>query len=158
MLRGASWNNNDRDNLLSSSRNNDQPCNRNDNIGFRCVFGASSPKARRTPESGLRGAGRVLPLRPEPRCTSLTCVPAPQGQVHGEKTLLTAVTRNERATAALTAPELCAQKAGRSVLQQVPSTNMASQPRCAPMQATNCCDSGGRNAGFVIICLECDCV
>jgi formylglycine-generating enzyme required for sulfatase activity len=37
VLRGASWNNNDPDNLLSSYRNNKTPDNRNHNNGFRCV-------------------------------------------------------------------------------------------------------------------------
>jgi len=46
VLRGASWNNNNPDNLLSSNRNNNTPDNRNNNIGFRCVLvGDSSPKA-----------------------------------------------------------------------------------------------------------------
>jgi len=38
VLRGGSWNNNDRDNLLSSNRNNNPADNRNDNIGFRLVL------------------------------------------------------------------------------------------------------------------------
>ncbi len=37
VLRGGSWNNNNRDNLLSSYRNNNDPENRNDNNGFRVV-------------------------------------------------------------------------------------------------------------------------
>ncbi len=37
-LRGASWNNDDADNLLSSYRNNNTADNRNNNIGFRCVL------------------------------------------------------------------------------------------------------------------------
>ena len=63
VLRGASWNNNDPDNLLSSNRNNNDPGNRNNNIGFRCVLvgGESSPKA----DTGARLAG--LPSSPEPR-------------------------------------------------------------------------------------------
>ncbi len=46
VLRGGSWNNNDRDNLASSNRNNNTPDNRNNNNGFRCVVvvGRSSPK------------------------------------------------------------------------------------------------------------------
>ncbi|MGB9274426.1 MAG: SUMF1/EgtB/PvdO family nonheme iron enzyme [Terrimicrobiaceae bacterium] len=80
VLRGASWRGVDRVILLSSNRNRDLPGIRRDNLGYRCVVGASSPKAgrKRPRKSGLRGAGRLLPLRPEPRCTSLTCVPAPQ--------------------------------------------------------------------------------
>jgi len=42
VLRGASWNNNDRDNLSSSYRNNNNPGNRNNNNGFRCVVGSGS--------------------------------------------------------------------------------------------------------------------
>jgi hypothetical protein len=54
VLRGGSWNNNNRDNLLSSNRNNNDPDNRNENIGFRVVVEAgsgrkviSAPKDRR---------------------------------------------------------------------------------------------------------------
>ena len=55
VLRGASWLDVDRDRLLSSNRDRDLPGGRNDNIGFRCVVGASSPKAgRKTPEAGLQ--------------------------------------------------------------------------------------------------------
>jgi len=38
VLRGASWYNDNPGNLLSSYRNNNDPDNRNDNIGFRCVL------------------------------------------------------------------------------------------------------------------------
>jgi formylglycine-generating enzyme required for sulfatase activity len=41
VLRGGSWNNNNRENLLSSNRNYNDPDNRNDNIGFRCVVESS---------------------------------------------------------------------------------------------------------------------
>ncbi len=45
VLRGASWNNHDRGNLLSSNRNHNAPTNRNNNNGFRVVVaGASAPK------------------------------------------------------------------------------------------------------------------
>ena len=102
MLRGASWINNDRDNLLSSNRNNDHPGNRNDNNGFRCVVSVVSPKAgRKCPEPGLRDAGGVLPFQPVPRCISLTCVPAPEGPFLREKTRKAAVTRHMRATAVM---------------------------------------------------------
>ncbi len=52
MLRGGSWNNNARD-LRVSNRNRNEPGNRNNNIGFRCV----------------RDMGRVAQAisRPEPR-------------------------------------------------------------------------------------------
>jgi len=38
VLRGGSWNNNERGNLLSSNRNHNTPTNRNNNNGFRCVM------------------------------------------------------------------------------------------------------------------------
>jgi hypothetical protein len=44
VLRGASWNNNDPDNLLSSNRDNNTPGNRNNNIGFRCVLVSGSSR------------------------------------------------------------------------------------------------------------------
>ena len=45
VLRGASWNNNDRGNLLSSNRNHNTSGNRNNNNGFRVVMaGVSAPK------------------------------------------------------------------------------------------------------------------
>ncbi|MFN0080775.1 MAG: SUMF1/EgtB/PvdO family nonheme iron enzyme [Prosthecobacter sp.] len=45
VLRGGSWNNNDRGNLLSSNRNHNVPGNRNNNNGFRCVLVVSGGKA-----------------------------------------------------------------------------------------------------------------
>lgn len=36
VLRGGSFNNNER-NLRAANRNNNEPENRNNNIGFRCV-------------------------------------------------------------------------------------------------------------------------
>ena len=53
MLRGGSWNNN-ATNLRVSNRNNNEPAERNNNIGFRCV---------RDEERGRGlgpGTGRVL--------------------------------------------------------------------------------------------------
>jgi hypothetical protein len=41
VLRGGSWNNNDRANLLSSNRNHNTPGNRN-NSGFRVVVVVSA--------------------------------------------------------------------------------------------------------------------
>jgi formylglycine-generating enzyme required for sulfatase activity len=38
VLRGGSWNNNERGNLLSSNRNRNTPTNRSINHGFRCVL------------------------------------------------------------------------------------------------------------------------
>ena len=43
VLRGASWTDDDRDDLLSSDRHYVHPANRNGNYGFRCVVGSSSP-------------------------------------------------------------------------------------------------------------------
>jgi len=45
VLRGGSFNN-DHDNLRCANRNNNDPDNRNDNIGFRVVLvaGGSAPK------------------------------------------------------------------------------------------------------------------
>lgn len=44
VLRGASWNNNDPDNLVSSNRTNNTPDKRNINIGFRCVLAGASAR------------------------------------------------------------------------------------------------------------------
>ncbi len=64
VLRGASWNNNNPDHLLSSNRNNNTPDNRNNNVGFRCVLeGGSSPKAE--PVCAMPGGSS--PAEPEPR-------------------------------------------------------------------------------------------
>ena len=76
VLRGASFNNNDPDNLLSSNRNNNTPDNRNNNIGFRVVaaVGASSRKAlsRRIGEM----PDGPPPVRPEPRgCLTALATP-----------------------------------------------------------------------------------
>ena len=46
VLRGGSWNNNNRDNVLSSNRNNNDPDNRIENIGFRAVVEAGSGRKR----------------------------------------------------------------------------------------------------------------
>ncbi|MDI1337964.1 MAG: hypothetical protein PSU94_17420 [Lacunisphaera sp.] len=57
-LRGASFNNNERDNLASSNRNTND--NRNNNIGFRVVCAVGS--ARKVPEAApknWRDAGRA---------------------------------------------------------------------------------------------------
>ncbi|MGH7454269.1 MAG: SUMF1/EgtB/PvdO family nonheme iron enzyme [bacterium] len=41
VLRGGSWNNNP-DNLRCANRNRNNPTNRNDNVGFRCVQDAEA--------------------------------------------------------------------------------------------------------------------
>ena len=48
VLRGASWNSNDRNGLLSSHRFHDAPGRRDGNYGFRCVLApaTSAPQAR----------------------------------------------------------------------------------------------------------------
>ncbi len=75
VLRGGSWNNNDRDNLASSNRNNNTPDNRNNNNGFRCVVvvGGASPKSET--KTGPVGGGNFLP----PQCQEvrLTHTPGP---------------------------------------------------------------------------------
>jgi hypothetical protein len=69
VLRGASWINNDESNTRSSNRNNNEPMNRNNNIGFRCVLvvvggKAYQPNNRRDRRPGqkprLRGAKNSL--------------------------------------------------------------------------------------------------
>ena len=75
VLRGASWNNNNPDNLLSANRNNNTPDNRNNNNGFRCVLaGGSSPKAE---PSGVMRGGSGLPRQGQE--SSLTAAPVPVG-------------------------------------------------------------------------------
>ena len=74
VLRGGSWNNNPT-NLRCAYRNNNTPDNRNNNIGFRCVWVEdSSPKAA---YSGVMPGGLCLPGRGQE--SSLTAVPAPAG-------------------------------------------------------------------------------
>ncbi len=75
VLRGGSWNNN-ATNLRSAYRNNNTPDNRNNNIGFRCVWvGGGSPK---TEQIGVMLDGVDLPGRCQE--SSLTAVPAPVGE------------------------------------------------------------------------------
>lgn len=72
VLRGGSWLNNP-SNLRSAYRNNNTPDNRNNNIGFRCVWVEdSSPK---TEQDGVKPGGSGLPGRCQEY--SLTVVPAP---------------------------------------------------------------------------------
>ena len=76
VLRGASWNNNNPDNLLSSNRNYNTPDNRNNNVGFRCVMVVgSSPKAE---AACAMSGGSGLPGRSQE--SSLAAAPAPAGQ------------------------------------------------------------------------------
>jgi hypothetical protein len=62
VLRGASWNNNDRGNLLSSKRNHNAPTNRNNNNGFRSVVVMSARKAAMPDKSArCRAGGDAFP-------------------------------------------------------------------------------------------------
>ncbi|HOC70458.1 MAG TPA: SUMF1/EgtB/PvdO family nonheme iron enzyme [Candidatus Hydrogenedentes bacterium] len=70
VLRGGSWNNNNR-NLRSANRNRNNPDNRNNNNGFRVVV---FPASRKTPEPGFRSsqprtpkAARRIPASRGPR-------------------------------------------------------------------------------------------
>lgn len=45
VIRGGSWNNDAR-NLRSANRNNDEPSNRNNDLGFRLVSTKKKEKAR----------------------------------------------------------------------------------------------------------------
>ena len=75
MLRGGSWNNK-ATYLRSAYRNHNTPDNRNNNIGFRCVWvGGGSPK---TEHSGVMPGGADLPGRCQE--SSLTAAPAPVGE------------------------------------------------------------------------------
>jgi formylglycine-generating enzyme required for sulfatase activity len=61
VIRGGSWNNNAR-NCRSANRNNNDPTNRNNNLGFRVALAPAQPERRRTPRltrppSCLRDAG-----------------------------------------------------------------------------------------------------
>ncbi|MGH7831965.1 MAG: SUMF1/EgtB/PvdO family nonheme iron enzyme [Candidatus Binatia bacterium] len=49
MLRGGSWNNNNPDNLRAAYRNNNQPENRNNNIGLRFA----RPSQHSQPPTGI---------------------------------------------------------------------------------------------------------
>jgi hypothetical protein len=65
VLRGASWNNYDSRNLLSSNRNNNAPDNRNNNNGFRCVLvaGASAARWQQEKIGAMPGGQVVCPAR-----------------------------------------------------------------------------------------------
>ncbi|MGC9948510.1 MAG: SUMF1/EgtB/PvdO family nonheme iron enzyme [Bryobacteraceae bacterium] len=56
-MRGGSWNNNTR-NVRASNRNRNEPTNRNNNIGFRCVGDGEIGRSR-----GFQGSrGHTFPL------------------------------------------------------------------------------------------------
>ena len=74
VLRGASWNNNERVNLRSSYRNNDEPMKRNDNNGFRCVVAVAGGKA----PSGANNRRDVVPGQ-KPLTTRAKREPKPGG-------------------------------------------------------------------------------
>jgi len=84
VLRGASWNNDNPDNLRSSNRNNDHPGNRNNNYGFRVVWVGAS--ARKVLSRNGRKMGEVR--RGETPCAASAKKP-PNRPIHaplGEKT------------------------------------------------------------------------
>ncbi|MDB9384011.1 SUMF1/EgtB/PvdO family nonheme iron enzyme [Nodularia spumigena CS-584] len=56
-MRGGSWNNNPR-NCRSAYRNNNDPDNRNNNIGFRVVVSAASALLCQSRRMGMRRACR----------------------------------------------------------------------------------------------------
>jgi hypothetical protein len=81
VLRGGSWNNNDRGNLLSSNRNHNTPGNRNNNNGFRVVVvPGSAPKPAAT--LGVAPGGASSPVRAKkqtnPRSRALDKMPLPE--------------------------------------------------------------------------------
>jgi hypothetical protein len=55
VLRGGSWNNNAR-NARAAYRNNNQPDNANDNIGFRVVLLSAAHNSTARPVNPLAGA------------------------------------------------------------------------------------------------------
>ena len=56
MVRGGAFNNNDR-NLRAANRNDNNPDNRNNNIGFRVVVSRSSSPGWSAGSEGLAGRG-----------------------------------------------------------------------------------------------------
>ncbi|RAM51665.1 MAG: hypothetical protein C6Y22_10410 [Hapalosiphonaceae cyanobacterium JJU2] len=58
MLRGGSWNNNPRNCRSACRNNNDNPDNRNNNIGFRVVVSAASALLCQSRRMGMRRACR----------------------------------------------------------------------------------------------------
>jgi hypothetical protein len=83
VLRGASWNNNERVNLRSSYRNNDDPRNRNDNNGFRVVLVVAGGKAFVKPTNRRDGWPGLKPCQPRAK-NSLTRAASPwRKRAHG---------------------------------------------------------------------------
>jgi ribosomal protein L34 len=89
VLRGGSWNNNDRDNLLSSYRNNNDPDNRNNNNGFRVVVAVGSGRKVINNLKNRRDLRRLFAFATEP-IGYLTHRPSPRKKSRiagtGEKT------------------------------------------------------------------------
>jgi hypothetical protein len=86
VLRGASWNNNDSRNLLSSYRNNNPPDNRNDNNGFRCVLvgGASAARWQMLQKIGVMPDGhKACPARAKKSPNPPTHAPEEPGKIRG---------------------------------------------------------------------------
>jgi hypothetical protein len=83
VLRGASWNNNDASNTLSSNRNNNDAGDRNNNIGFRCVLVVGGRKAFNEPNNRRDVRPGQKPLRTRAK-KSLTRMTSPwEKQTHG---------------------------------------------------------------------------
>jgi len=61
VLRGGSFNN-DRDNLRCANRNNNDPDNRDNNIGFRVVLVAGVSASKVPDGKNRRDAGRAIRL------------------------------------------------------------------------------------------------
>jgi hypothetical protein len=85
VLRGASWNNNNRDNLLSSNRNNDTPDNRNNNYGFRVVLvGGSAPRRHQRQTTGeMPGGRRACPAGAKTSPNRSAHAPEKPGKIRG---------------------------------------------------------------------------
>jgi RNA-directed DNA polymerase len=88
VLRGGSWNNNDRGNLLSSNRNHNTPGNRNNNNGFRVVVvPGSAPKPAAT--LGVAPGGASSPVRAKkqtnPRSRALDKMPLPEEHARSDQ-------------------------------------------------------------------------
>ena len=81
VVRGGSWNNNERVNLRSAYRNNDDPRNRNDNNGFRVVLVGGGGKAWKGLQRSARCQAGTRPARPVPKKTrSLTRSTSPRNK------------------------------------------------------------------------------
>jgi hypothetical protein len=85
VLRGASWDNNNADNLLSSYRNNNTPDNRNNNYGFRVVLvGGSAPRWQMLQKIGVMSGGHnACPARAKTSPNRFAHAPEEPGKIRG---------------------------------------------------------------------------